>query len=122
VLDAQNNALYTTLGILLHCVLDVFACNLCLFLKLLLHVFMLTTNFTFQYLKELICYLDEWRETVEGRIGFDDDQKQCMLLSAAMDNGIRITGMCASDDTIGLICMFYYSQVISGTGTNPSTH
>ena len=73
MLDAQNNALYTTLGILLHCVLDVFACNLCLFLKLLLHVFVLTTNFTFQYLKELICYLDEWRETVEGRIGFDDE-------------------------------------------------
>ena len=70
---------------------------------------MLTTNFTFQYLKELVCYLDEWRATVEGRIGFDDDQKQHMLLSAATDNGIRTTGMCACDDDIALRCLTIYS-------------
>ena len=47
-----------------------------------------------QFLKELICYLDEWRATVAGRSGFDDDQKQHKMLSAANDNGIRITGVC----------------------------
>ena len=44
--------------------------------------------------------LDEWRTTVEGRIGFDDDQKQLLLLSAATDNGIRITGMSMGEPMI----------------------
>ena len=38
--------------------------------------------------------------TLLGRVesyksGFDDDQKQHMILSAATDNGIQITGVCS---------------------------
>ncbi|XP_065920903.1 uncharacterized protein [Dysidea avara] len=44
-----------------------------------------------EFLKELISYLDEWKATVDGRPGFDGDQKKHMLLSAATDNGVRIT-------------------------------
>ena len=50
-------------------------------------------SFLFQFLKELVRYLDQWKATVECRPGFDDDQKQQMLLSATTENGIRITGL-----------------------------
>ena len=50
-------------------------------------------NFLFKFLKELVCYLDQWKASVEGRPGFDNDQKQRMLLSATTENGIRITGV-----------------------------
>ena len=50
-------------------------------------------NLLFKFLKELVCYLDQWKASVEGRPGFDDDQKQRMLLSATTENGIRITGV-----------------------------
>ena len=58
---------------------------------------------TFQFLKELISYLDEWKATVDGRPGFDGDQKKHMLLSAATDNGVRITGVCE--------CLYYMSRL-----------
>ncbi|XP_065908884.1 uncharacterized protein [Dysidea avara] len=48
-------------------------------------------DFRMGFLKELVCYLDQWKASVEGRPGFDDDQKQRMLLSATTENGIRIT-------------------------------
>ncbi|XP_065907422.1 uncharacterized protein [Dysidea avara] len=48
-------------------------------------------DFRMEFLKELVCYLDQWKASVEGRPGFDDDQKQRMLLSATTENGIRIT-------------------------------
>jgi len=40
--------------------------------------------------------LDEWKVTVEARAGFEDDEKQHMMLSTATENGIRITGMFTS--------------------------
>ena len=66
-----------------------------------------------QFLKELICYLGKWRATVEGRPGFNDDQRQHMLLSAATDNGIRITDMWACFICIGAYTYILpYSEVI----------
>jgi len=44
-------------------------------------------------LEELLGYLDEWKITVKARPGFEDDEKQHMILSTATENGIRITGM-----------------------------
>ena len=83
-------------------------------------------SFLFQFLKELVFYLDQWKGTVECRPGFDDDQKQRMLLSAATENGIRITGVCVC------VCVCYIdaftvikidcSEILSGTGAISTEH
>ena len=80
-------------------------------------------NFLFKFLKELVCYLDQWKASVEGRPGFDDDQKQRMLLSATTENGIRITGVCLC------VCYNAYtviktncSEILFGTGTISTKH
>jgi len=55
-----------------------------------------------------VCYLDEWRATVEAI--FDDDQRQYMLLSAATDNGIRVLESQVCGHVLkGLCIMFYYT-------------
>ena len=43
--------------------------------------------------------------SVEGRPGFDDDQKQRMLLSATTENGIRITGVCVCVRVCVCVCV-----------------
>ncbi|XP_065906892.1 uncharacterized protein [Dysidea avara] len=63
-------------------------------------------DFRMEFLKELVCYLDQWKASVEGRPGFDDDQKQRMLLSATTENGIRITGT-------GTISSVFLSEKVS---------
>ena len=76
-------------------------------------------SFLFQFLKELLHYLDQWKATVESRPGFDDDQKQRMLLSAATDNGIRITGVCVCVYCIDAftVIKIYCSEILFGAGT-----
>lgn len=53
----------------------------------------LVNFYIIQYLREFLAYLDNWKESVHKRPGFDKKEKQVMVLPHETVDGIHITGM-----------------------------
>ena len=59
--------------------------------------------------------MDQWKATVEARPGFDDDQKQHMVLSSPTEAAFELQ-VCTY--TVYIIKLYLYcSEVIPRTGT-----
>ena len=57
-------------------------------------VITITIKLCFKYLsKEFLPYFEKWKESVACRPGFEDAEKNRMLLSQATLDGILITGI-----------------------------
>lgn len=69
-------------------------------------------------MKEIVAYLKHWKSTVQKRDGFNDEEKESMVLSRTTENGMKITSKNCSCITAYIVKYFIrYSIIISGANS-----